>query len=97
MSEQELLKLLCCNSKLGIEASGSSSLCLTNANNAFIFLFGVHYTEFLCIGNHFLKELIISGLTAMAVLMSKYKLEKKCMWQTSNKHSEIEVYYSFLN
>lgn len=29
----------------------------------------------------------------MAVLMSKYKLEKKWMWQTSNKQSEIEVCY----
>lgn len=33
----------------------------------------------------------------MAVLMSKYKLEKKCVWQISNKLCEMEVYYSFSN
>lgn len=29
--------------------------------------------------------------------MTTYKSEKKCAWQISNKHGELEVYYSFWN
>lgn len=57
VSEQGLLKLVGCNSeywcssKLGTEASRSSSLCLTNAKNTFIFWCALHWISL----NHFLK------------------------------------------